>query len=282
MASFRPSPDRRRLVGFTLIATGILGLLISLAGMFLVGYAGATAQAALKRQVDVVDNALAATSDGLIVAEGALVEAERTLGNLSSAVGNTSRALSDTQPSLEALQALTDVSLPETIVSTQLALDGAAETAAIIDAVLSTLSVFGVRYNPDVPLNVAIEQVSQSLADVPPALNEVAAGLDTAGNNLATIADDLNAVETGLQTIASDLREATGVIEQYQGVVTDLQEEAAKVGTTVPGWISATRWGLTLLLIWLGLAQIGLLAQGWELLQQTGDRASALHETDRH
>lgn len=272
MPPFRLSRGQQRLLGMTLIATAVLGLVISLAGLVVVGYAGARAQEALQRQVTVVDNALAATSDGLAVAETSLEAARRTVSNLSSVVGNVSQAVSDTEPGLVALQDLLGEQLPETIVSTQVALDGAAETATIVDGVLSALSLFGVRYDPDVPLNVAIDRVSQSLAAVPPSLDTVAVGLGTTMTQLGTIASDLTEVETGLQAIAADLSDAARVIDQYQVVVSDLQAELVMLRTTAPGWIRVARWGGTVLLVWLGLAQLGLLTQSWQLLAQGQER----------
>lgn len=268
MPPFRLGRGQQRLIAMTLIATAVLGIVISLVGLVVVGFAGARAQAALQRQLTVVDNALAATSDGLTIAETSLGAAQRTVGNLSSVVGNVAQAVSDTEPGLVALQDLLGESLPETIASTQVALDGAAETAAIVDGVLSALSLFGVRYNPEVPLNVAIDRVSRSLAAVPPALDTVATGLGTTTTNLSSIASDLTEVEAGLQTIAADLSDAAGVIDQYQAVVSDLQAEVASVRATAPGWLWLTRGGASLLLIWLGLAQLGLLTQGWHLLEQ--------------
>ncbi len=278
MPPFRLSRGQQRLIAMTLIATAVLGLVISLVGLVVVGYTGARAQAALQRQVAVVDNALAATSDGLTIAETSLGAAQRTVNNLSSVVGNVSQAVSDTEPGLVALQDLLGESLPETIASTQVALDGAAETAAIVDRVLSALSLFGVRYDPEVPLNVAIDRVSRSLAAVPPALDTVATGLGATTTQLGTIASDLAEVERGLRAIAADLSDAAAVIDQYQAVVSDLQAELATLRATAPGWIRVARWGSTVLLVWLGLAQLGLLSQGWLLLAQGQERWPAEHD----
>lgn len=44
-----------------------------------------------------------------------------------------------------------------------------------------------------------------------------------------------------------------------QGIVAMLQEG-------LPRWLAWMRLGFSLVLIWLGIAQIGLLTQGWELM----------------
>jgi hypothetical protein len=56
------------------------------------------------------------------------------------------------------------------------------------------------------------------------------------------------------------------VITKYQDIVGELRGEVAEVRRDLPGWLSAVRVGVSLVLLWLGIAQIGLLTQGWELI----------------
>jgi hypothetical protein len=37
----------------------------------------------------------------------------------------------------------------------------------------------------------------------------------------------------------------------------------------LPEWLRWARFGLSLVLIWLGIAQLGLLTQGWELVRRS-------------
>jgi methyl-accepting chemotaxis protein len=239
--------DRPRVIGMTLIATGVLGLLISLTGLVFIG---------------------TATDDGLDVAAAALSDTERTLSSLSVTIADATVAISETQPSLAALQRLTGEQLPQTIGETRQALDSAGETARVVDGVLSALSFLGVNYNPEVPLDVALARVSESLAEVPNDLVEVSRGVERASANLDDLVADLGEVADGLDAIARSVDEASGVVEQYKTVVGDLRGEVAAVQEAAPGWITAVQWGLFLLLAWLALAQIGLLTQGWEILER--------------
>ncbi|MCS6880506.1 MAG: hypothetical protein RMK84_13895 [Oscillochloridaceae bacterium] len=268
MKWFQAGPRQRRVAGMLLMISAALGLLISVAGVIIVNYAGIALRSGLGRQLDALEQALDATSEGLDLAEASLVEAERTVGNLSATVASASRAVSDTQPSLAALETLSGTRLPATIASTRQALYSAAETARAVDAVLRALSIFGVPYNPDVPLNVAIEGVAETLDDMPPALDEIASGINTARKNTTTIAGDLNEVATGLEALSANLGGARGVVGQYQEVVGELQRAVAGIRTSAPFWIGLFQGSVTLLLIWLVLVQPGLLLQGWDLYQQ--------------
>ncbi|HMQ32683.1 MAG TPA: hypothetical protein PKD53_18270 [Chloroflexaceae bacterium] len=264
-----PPPPRiawTRVFGLALVGAGMLGLMISLAGLIGVIIVGARAEAALTRQLATLDRSLTATGDGLAVADSALAETRITLTSLSTTIGSATRALTETQPALESLYELTGEGLPETIASTREALDSAQAAARTAEGVLRALAIFGQPYNPDVPLDVAIGRVSASLGELPPSLAEVSSGLNTASANIATVASELEEVAAGLDAIATSVGDAAMVVEQYQQIVADLRAEVAAMQATAPGWLAAARVGMTLLLIWLGLAQIGLLTQGWELL----------------
>lgn len=257
-----------RMLGIILIGTGILGIVLSLAGLLAVAVVGSTAEAALLRELATLDRTLVITSEGLAVTEATLGEAQTLVKGISLAVGQATTAITTTQPTLTALESLTGSSLPETIDNTRLALDSAQETARVVDGALGTLRFIGADYNPEVPLNVAIGRVSESLAEVPAELKEVSRGIGAANEQVGIMADDLSDVATSLAALSAQIGEATQVIQDYQTVASDLRAELSAVKAAAPGWILAARIGMTLLLIWMGLAQIGLITQGAERLRR--------------
>lgn len=263
---FAGPPALARWIGAVLVGAGFLGLLISATGLFLVATVGTTAEAALERQLEALDKALLATSDGLAVAESSIAEARLALASLSATVDNVNRAIGDTQPTIDRLQEITGTGIPQTIDSTRQALASAQETARIADGVLGTVAIFGLRYDPDVPLNVAIEQVSASLGELPASLEQVSAGLETTNENMATVAGDLTRVARNIDAIGANVGEAAAVVDQYQVIVGDLRDDLATLREAVPFWLLSIRSMTILMLIWLALAQVGLLTQGWQLM----------------
>lgn len=278
-----PTPSRKqwpRLVGVTLIATGLLGIALSLAGLLFVAIAGAGAQRTLTRELTTLEQALKATADGLEIAESSIGEAESALGSLHTALGNATKAISDTQSTLETLQELTGATLPQTIGSTRQALASAQETARVVDNVLGALSFLGLRYNPAVPLSDSIGAVSASLEDMPGELNEVSVGIATANANLQKLTADLEAVADDIDAIKQSVGDAATVVAQYQEVVGALETEVVALKEAAPLWIGAARWGLFLLLVWLAFAQLSLLAHGYELLQRAAAAPLTVAELD--
>jgi hypothetical protein len=256
------------MLGITLISTGILGILLSLAGLVAVAVVGSTVETALLRELATLDRALVITNDGLGVSKAALGDAETLIKGISATVGQATTAITTTQPTLSALEKLTGTSLPETIGNTRQALDSAQATARIVDGVLGTLSIFGADYNPEVPLNIAIGEVSESLAGIPDELKDVSQGIGSANKQVSAVAENLSDVATNLDALGAQMDEAAAVIEQYQALAGDLRGEVSAIKDAAPGWILAARIGLTLLLIWMGLAQIGLITQGAEHLRR--------------
>ena len=59
---------------------------------------------------------------------------------------------------------------------------------------------------------------------------------------------------------------SAAVVTQYQEVVGRLRAEVADLRAAMPFLVGAARLGLFLLFVWLALAQLSLLAHGYELL----------------
>jgi methyl-accepting chemotaxis protein len=171
--------------------------------------------------------------------------------------------------------------LPTTITSTRSALASAQETARVADGLLSTISRFQLigaeLYNPEVPLNVAIGQVADSLNGLPESLASVQSDLRQTAGNLGEVNAQIGSVAGNMDDIGASMADAETVITKYQGIVGDLRGEIAEVRRELPGWLSAIRLGVSLVLLWLGIAQIGLLTQGWELIQ----RSRVTHPSER-
>lgn len=261
-------PPWPRAVGFLLIGTGLLGLLLSLTGLLLLFYGAAVAEQALDQRLSSLDQALAVTDEGLTLAGTTLSEVERTLGTLGATVGTATSAISSTQPTLTTIGDLAGSRLPQTVRSTQQALASARDSARLVDGVLGTLSIFGVRYEPEVPLNTAIGQIAESLDGLPDDLAELSSGVEAASTNLAAVTGDLAAVSTGLTAIADDVQTATTVVKRYQDTTTQLRREVAVIKAAAPRWFMLLRVLGALGLIWLGFAQLALLVQGRTLFRR--------------
>jgi methyl-accepting chemotaxis protein len=262
-----------RAAGVALIAAGVAGVLFCVLALVSVWQLLSNVQVSADRRIAQLDRALAATGDGLVVAHDSLGRAKATMQSLHTTIDGASQAITDTLPALDRVGVLVGQDLPTTITSTRSALASAQETARVADGLLGTISQFqligGETYNPKVPLNIAIGQVADSLKDLPEALTGVQGDLRQTAGNLGKVNAQIGSVASHMGEIGTSMADAESVITKYQGIVTELRGEMAELRRDLPGWLSTLRLGISLVLIWLGIAQIGLLTQGWELIQRS-------------
>ena len=170
-----------------------------------------------------MDSTLNTTADGLEVASNALDQADKSVDTLVNTIETTGKSVQDLVPVLDVLTTITTISLPDTILSTQKALDSAQTSAGIIDATLDFLSsipFLGVKRSPTkAPLGDALGDVSASLDDVPTTLKSMDGSLTDARTNLGSIEGQFTAISDDIRKIGDSLATAKEVTIQYQDVV---------------------------------------------------------------
>ncbi|MGQ9550509.1 MAG: hypothetical protein ACUVSY_16690 [Roseiflexus sp.] len=254
-----------RLAGALLIVAGVIGLALSLVGLIVGLPALGNAEQALDRRLSDLDRALIAAADGLRIADDSLSGAAETITAIETTVRSSGQAISDTLPTVDRIGILIGEDIPRTIRSTQQTLASARETARVVDAILGTLSrtgLLGNVYNPEVPLNQAIQQVSNSLDPLPASLSGVRDRLTLTGANLRRIGANTEEVAEQVAQINAGFRDAHRVIDQYQRLVTDLRTDLTALRAALPGWFGIARIMLAVLSLWFALTQIALFAQG--------------------
>jgi len=186
----------RRIIGLLLIVAAIGGLIFSLYGLITVWRLRPVALKNATSSLDLVQASLDTTSQGLTVAGQSLDSTMASLGALESAVETTSRTFEDTVPIINTLTDLTSNELPKTIESAQTSLLAAQESAKIIDSVLRALvSIPFVNkdiYNPPVPLDQALGDVSKSLDGLPTSLKSIGSSMEATSDNLELMRADLD------------------------------------------------------------------------------------------
>ncbi|MHB0965053.1 MAG: hypothetical protein ACYC36_01245 [Bellilinea sp.] len=263
-------PIFARITGLVLSIAAVMGLGLSLAGLILLGGFSNRISANLLGALEYLDRALAISSDGLETAESSLLAADSALESLVSTLDGVNESLQGMDPTLTALSTLLGKDLPGTIEATQDSLDSAQTSARNIDNVLTSLSripFFGTLvYNPEVPLNETIGEISDSLDAIPRSLRDAKSGLDIADRNLTTITSDLGNIAQNTDQIDLSIADALLVIDEYQTLVADMQKRVKDFRQELPGQLRLATLAAALLLIWLAITQIGLLAQGAEFM----------------
>lgn len=262
-----------RLIGIVLIAGGLLGVCVSLAGIGLlwgmesrINRHVASASQTLRLALDGADDMLAVTGSAIGQAEAQLDDVERTLDGVAL-------SLADTAGTTRAFGELAGGDLADVVANTRTALQTASRTAGIVDdtlAVVTRLPLVGGSYEPRVPLAEGIGRVERSLAPVPGQLRQVDAQLRQAADSIDTIRGNLDRVADRMDGAETSLGTARASVTAYEATVTGLQAKAANLEADFARALRLFNGFATVALLWLLVAQVGLLTQGYEWLRREG------------
>ncbi len=261
------------IVGVVLIIAGLAGLVFAGLGLFAVARAEQQVEVKLMEQVEMMDRALAATADGLVVADAALTQAVAAMSGLEALTSGLGTAIEGTAPTLDAVAEMVGEQLPATLKVTQDTLESIVDTTLIVDnflGVVTSIPLLGLdRYDPEVSLSSGVMGVASSLDGIPQSLSQAQEGLESASDSLESMQSGMDGMAGEVEQIATSLEGSKTIIQEYQAIVAEMQGLVSTVRQGLPDWLSWARWGVSLILIWLGIAQLGLITQGWELLARS-------------
>lgn len=270
-----------RFAGLFLVGTGVIGLILCVVGLFVHTMLIGDAERAIDRRLQVTANALTTTSAGLRSAESSLLQADTSMKAIENTLGSVSQIITDTLPTMDTLSTVVGTDMPRTIQTTQEALQSAQSTALIIDQLLGAMSGLGIItlqvYNPKVPLNTAIAQVSDSLKPLPPAMQTIHTSLKSSSGSMIRIQKDTVQMRQSMHSINESMQAAQTTIKSYRSTIASLETELKTTREALPRWFMIARWVGIFVLLWLGAAQVGLITQGYELMQRSKRNVSQEH-----
>jgi hypothetical protein len=258
-----------RIIGTILMVTAFFGLLFSSLAIVQTWRVKPGLESRLDSLLNLLDATINTTTEGLAIVESSLETASGNVNSLEEATQTLAQSISDSAPMVDSLIGLVGEELPETITATQISLESAQTSALLIDNMLATISqipFLGLgRYQPEVPLNDALGQVSASLAGLPASLATIETSLETASANLVVIEQQVSAIGQDIRQINENLASARAVIDDYQATIGSLQTQVHLAQAGLPLWLNRLAWLLTFVLAWLGIMQVGLFSQGLAL-----------------
>jgi len=255
----------KKIIAVLMILVSIISLAVSL---FLIVQLWNNQAVLTEKLVD----GLTSASDTLKTTGEGLVVVDDTLGNVSisiSALADTTLTLADninkTSTTIDSFSTLFTEEIPATITNTQTAIISAQTSAAVIDGVLTGLSsvpFIGLDYSPEQSLSTALGEVAASLDSLPGSIEGIGEDLDATGTSLLTLQTDIQVISENVSIISRNLDDAQDVVIQYQKQLDQLQKTVSESINQASTWIKYTVWALTFVLVWMMVAQAGLLAQG--------------------
>jgi hypothetical protein len=261
----------RRLLGFLLIMAAAAGFIFSVVGLFEIWRYRPVVTQTVIDTLALFDQGLKTTQDGLNIVGQEVQTTTIDVASLQTTTQALAQTIRETNPMLDSLTSLTSKDFPAAIDATQTSLASAQSTALLIDNALAALTSIPfspvAAYKPDVPLHTALAKVSTSLNSLTPALATITSSLVDGKTNLGVVEVELNKISETTKGISNALGSAQTVIDQYQTVTTQLKVRVEATRLVAPGWITTITWILSFVLGWLLIAQLGLCAQGLDMLR---------------
>jgi methyl-accepting chemotaxis protein len=257
-------------IGVVLIAAAVAGLAISLFGIISIWRIERSLINEIDSTLTLLDTTLQATSDGIVLAQQSLDQANGSMATLVTTIETTGQSVHDTIPLIESLNQVATKEVPETISKTQAALTSAQASARVIDSTLTLITSIPFLpvkpYDTRTPLAGALKEVSASLDPIAESLSSMDQSLQDSSTNLTNIEKQFVQIATDLKAINKSVAEAKTVTDQYLKVVATLQNQMNSARNKLPSTLNGLAWFITIVLIWLGITQIGLMMQGLEMM----------------
>ena len=246
MAATENKPNRtvvalKRIVGLVGIALGTIGLILSLAAIVAIWVVNTPLTESALQFLNRIEIGLTVAGEGLDQADATLTEVRDQL----TAVG-------EAFPAEELIRFIEDV---ESILA---AAQSTADTASTVVGLANAVPFIGGGGSTGASATPTLDQSSQTLEEISTKLETVRVALvnrsEGSGSGLLGQIDaEIAQLQGLLQNVDSSVEDSTTVVVQLQ--------------VDLPGWIDIASVVFTLLLLWLGLAQMSLLAHGWEWLR---------------
>lgn len=256
-----------RFVGLLLIVAAIIGLVFSISGIVGIWRIKPSVTTGLTSAVDLVNTSLDSTAQGLALTRDSMKTLADTVSGVQATLETSVKTFETIKPLLDQLGGLLENDLPNTVTSVQTSLDTAYQSAQIIDTVLHALTFFNRdAYNPQVPLQDALKQISTSMNGLPVSFRNMKKSLSDTSDQVEVAQADLKTMIVDIKNVQANLQQYDQVLSDYQNSLTDAKKQLTSLKARLPSLIDITAWVLTIFLIWMAIAQFGLLTQGWELM----------------
>ena len=265
-----------RISGVLLILAAIGGLIFSLFSIYAVWTYKEPVTEGITSGIELLSSTLETTAEGLVVSQKTLNTSAESIRLLQSTLKATADAIGSSGPMMDSIATMMTDDLPTTIRATQSSLEAVGKSTKIIDTVLRALTILpGITYNPEQPLHEAVIDVSDSLNDLPESLAEMESSLTETQGDLEVIQSDLAMMAENMSEIETSVEDYSAVFDQYLELIDELLDQLETLESNFPKYIYWLAVGATIFLVWMAIAQLGLLTQGWELLHRREEEREA-------
>lgn len=282
----------RRILGALVMLAGILGLVLSLAGLVMVWVVKPTLAVHASSTMDTLSESVITSQNAMQVTEEALGATVESVDALSDMLATTAGAVEDTKPVLDQFDSILATTLPATLEAAADSLHAAQEAAQVLESTIQSLDAFRLllsstplvgellpeaeeAYSPEKPMAESLGALAANLEDLPETFVAMSADLRAADDRLVDIQENLVTMSDSVGLISSSLGEYEQMIRQSRSSMEDLQSILTNMQSNLGTILNGVAIALSLFFAWLLAAQVVIFSQGWELYRGTADRMAS-------
>lgn len=260
--------DSRQQTGRALVIVGAAGLVGSLVAALIGLVLVDRARESITITVDPVIRVVGDVTESI---DASRVIVERTtdaIESIEAATRSTVRTMVSVRDVLDETADLAGGGVADSLESAVGSLPGLVSTGRVLDRTMRALSLVGVDYDPEIPLDVALTDLETSLAPIPDQIRDQVDLIGSVGEDLDVIADDARALSAVLfesrldmvdadRALSSALRNAESAVESLETVKADIGSYTALArALVVAAGITLTSAALAPLLLGLHLRRV--------------------------
>lgn len=279
----------RRFFGIFVMLAGIIGLVLSVAGLAGTWLAKPLILTSAGQTLTTLSSTLDTSDRALVVTNDALVNTVTSIDALAVMLKSTSLTVTDTQPVIHQVNIVLDDTLPRTIDAATDSLKAAEQAAASLEGAIKGFESFRVllsavpligstmpplteAYNPEKPLADSLGDLTLAIEDLPESLRTMAKDLDKSDDNLTEVKTSLDTMSVSVSGISDSLRQYQTMIGESRSSMGQLNTMIEDTRRQLPYVLDIAAIVLTFFFVWLLAAQIVIFSQGLELFNGTALR----------
>lgn len=182
------------------------------------------------------------------------------MSDLDTLVGLMASSSATTAEFVDDVADVTSIRISGSLAAIERAMPGLIEAGAVIDDTLSTLSLFGVNYRPEVPFDDALRDVQASLVGLAEDVADQGATLRTLVPEVERVGETSAELAQRIRDTRAQLEAAEVLLGEYREILTDTEQAVDPAA----GPLRFAAIGRPLLIV-IGLAGLGLGAALWQV-----------------
>lgn len=254
----------RALISFLWIILGILGIFYGVQGIRWVGNFLTQNINVTLSNIEIVGGLINEMGEALDMVDHSLSTVER------SAI-DASVALKETTPMIEKTSQIVVKDVPKVLDDVQVSMPSVIQAAAAVDQTLQLLSRFqltipipfgtdiqlglGIDYDPIVPLDQALADLSETLEPIPVSMRAIEGDLNTADTNISSISNNLLDMASDIRVIRKQVADFNPELQRLVQLLTTINASLEETQQQIPERIRIVEY------VWIGLLVLVIVGQ---------------------